>query len=42
MKRNTIILSQEEVCSHFYFLKTGCMRTYYITKEGQEKTDLSY
>lgn len=40
VKRNTIILSQGEVCNNFYFLETGCMRTYYITKEGQEKTRL--
>lgn len=40
VKRNTIILYQGEVCNHFYFLDNGCMRTYYITKEGQEKTRL--
>lgn len=40
VKRNTIILSQGEVCNQFYFLEKGCMRTYYITKEGQEKTRL--
>lgn len=40
VKRNTIILSQGEVCSHFYFLEKGCMRTYYITQDGQEKTRL--
>lgn len=40
VKRNTIILSQGEVCTNFYFLEKGCMRTYYITKEGQEKTRL--
>ena len=40
VKRNAIILSQGEVCTHFYFLITGCVRTYYITKEGQEKTRL--
>jgi CRP-like cAMP-binding protein len=40
VKRNTIILSQGEVCSKIYFLATGCLRTYYITKEGQEKTRL--
>lgn len=40
VKRNTIILSQGEVCDKFYFLEKGCMRTYYITEEGQEKTRL--
>lgn len=40
VKRNTIILSQGQVCTQFCFLVKGCMRTYYITKEGQEKTRL--
>lgn len=40
IKRNTIILYQGEVCNHFYFLEKGCMRTYYITQDGQEKTRL--
>lgn len=40
VKRNTIILSQGEVCNKFYFLEKGCMRTYYITQDGQEKTRL--
>ncbi|MFH7015740.1 Crp/Fnr family transcriptional regulator [Flavobacterium sp. FlaQc-47] len=40
VKRNTIILSQGEICSHYYFLEKGCMRTYYVTKEGLEKTRL--
>ena len=40
VKRNTIVLSQGEVCTNFYFLEKGCMRTYYITEEGQEKTRL--
>ncbi|MFQ6600283.1 Crp/Fnr family transcriptional regulator [Flavobacterium sp. C3NV] len=40
VKRNTIILSQGQVCNNLYFLEKGCMRTYYITKEGQEKTRL--
>jgi CRP-like cAMP-binding protein len=40
VKRNTIILSQGEVCNYFYFLEKGCMRTYYVTKEGLEKTRL--
>lgn len=39
-ERNTILLSQGEVCSKFYLLLSGCSRTYYITKEGQEKTRL--
>ncbi|HJV78469.1 MAG TPA: Crp/Fnr family transcriptional regulator [Paludibacter sp.] len=40
IKRNTIILTQGQVCKHFYFIETGCVRSYYITKEGLEKTRL--
>jgi CRP-like cAMP-binding protein len=40
IKRNTIILAQGQVCKHFYFIKTGCIRSYYVTKEGLEKTRL--
>ncbi len=37
-KRNTILLAQGEVCKKFYYLHSGCARTFYITREGQEKT----
>ena len=40
IKRGTIILAQGQVCKHFYFIETGCVRSYYITKEGLEKTRL--
>lgn len=38
VKRNTILLSAGEICKEFYFVNSGCIRTYYITKQGQEKT----
>lgn len=38
VKRNTIILSENEVCNEFYFVAKGILRTYYLTKQGQEKT----
>ncbi len=38
VKRNTILLAQGEVCRKFYYLHTGCIRTFYITQQGQEKT----
>lgn len=38
VKRNTLLLTQSDVCKKFYYLHTGCIRTFYITKEGQEKT----
>jgi CRP-like cAMP-binding protein len=37
-KRNKQLLSQGEVCSEFYFVHTGCIRTGFLTKEGTEKT----
>ncbi len=38
VKRNTILLSEGEICKELYFIHSGCIRTYYITKQGQEKT----
>lgn len=38
VKKNTILLSEGEICKEFYFVHTGCIRTYYLTKQGNEKT----
>lgn len=38
VKRNTILLHEGEVCNSFYFIATGCIRTYFIDKNGSEKT----
>lgn len=38
VKKSTILLSQGETCSKVYFVNTGCIRTYYITGQGHEKT----
>src|SRR5690606_41846941 len=38
VKKNTVLLSEGEICKEFYFVHSGCVRTYYITKQGQEKT----
>jgi CRP-like cAMP-binding protein len=38
VKRNTILLSEGEICKEFYFVNKGCIRTYYLTKSGHEKT----
>lgn len=38
VKRNTILLSRGEVCKEFYFVQSGSIRTYYLTKQGHEKT----
>jgi CRP-like cAMP-binding protein len=38
IKKNTILLSEREICKELYFVHSGCIRTYYITKQGHEKT----
>ncbi|HEY4324594.1 MAG TPA: Crp/Fnr family transcriptional regulator [Mucilaginibacter sp.] len=40
IKKNSILLSQSEICSKFYFVNKGCIRTYYITEQGRERTRL--
>jgi len=37
-KRNAILLSNGESCNKLYFINKGCIRTYYITEQGHEKT----
>jgi len=38
VKRNEILLHEGEICSKFYFVYSGCIRIYFIDKEGYEKT----
>jgi CRP-like cAMP-binding protein len=38
VKKNTILLSEGEVCKEFYYVQRGCLRTYFITRQGTEKT----
>jgi CRP-like cAMP-binding protein len=38
VKRNEIILRAGEICEQFYFVHSGCLRIYFIDKEGYEKT----
>lgn len=38
VKRATLLLSAGEVCKELYFVHTGCIRTYYLTQQGHEKT----
>ena len=38
VKRNYLLLHEGEVCKHFYYIHTGCIRTYFIDKNGHEKT----
>jgi CRP-like cAMP-binding protein len=36
--KNTILLSQGKTCHKLYFVNKGCIRTYYITEKGDEKS----
>jgi CRP-like cAMP-binding protein len=38
VKRNAILLSEGETCKELYFVHSGSIRTYYITRQGKEKT----
>ncbi len=38
VKRNTILLTAGDVCRELYFVNKGCIRTYYISQEGKERT----
>lgn len=36
--KNTILVSPGETCRELYIVKHGCVRTYYLTNDGLEKT----
>lgn len=38
VKKNDILLHQGSVCKEFCFIHTGCIRTFFIDKNGHEKT----
>jgi len=38
VKKNRLLLSQSEICDKLYFVNKGCIRTYYISKNGDQKT----
>lgn len=38
IKKNTVLLSEGEVCKEFYYIQKGCLRTYFLTRQGNEKT----
>jgi len=38
VKKNTILHSHGETSNKLYFVNKGCIRTYYITEQGHEKT----
>ena len=36
--KNSILLQDGRICKEFYFINTGCIRTFFIDKNGHEKT----
>lgn len=36
--KNNILLHEGSICKEFYFINTGCIRTFFIDKNGHEKT----
>lgn len=36
--KSSILLHEGSVCKEFYFVHTGCIRTFFLDKNGQEKT----
>ena len=36
--RNTVLHRAGEICNTLYFIEKGCIRIYYITEQGHEKT----
>jgi len=38
VKKNSTLLSAGEICKEFYYIQKGCLRTYFITQQGNEKT----
>ena len=38
VKRDEMLLLQGQICKHYYFVNTGCIRLFTINDEGQEAT----
>src|SRR5690606_33769694 len=38
VKKNSILLHEGNICKDFYFINTGSIRTFFIDKNGHEKT----
>lgn len=36
IKRGQLLISPEEVCSHYYFINKGCLRIFKVTRAGKE------
>lgn len=37
-KKNSFLLREGDICKEFYYLNSGCIRTYFIDRNGEEKT----
>lgn len=40
VNKNALLLNQGEICKEVYYVTKGCIRTFFITKQGSEKTRL--
>lgn len=38
VKKNSLLLNEGNICKDFYYIHTGCIRTFFIDKNGHEKT----
>ncbi|HEY0667227.1 MAG TPA: cyclic nucleotide-binding domain-containing protein [Sphingobacteriaceae bacterium] len=38
VSKNSILLHAGSICKEFYFIDTGCIRTFFLDKNGHEKT----
>jgi len=38
VSKNSILLNAGEECKHIYMVRKGCLRSYFTTKDGREKT----
>jgi CRP-like cAMP-binding protein len=38
VKKNAVLLHEGKVCKEFYYIAKGCIRTYFLDKNGNEKT----
>jgi CRP-like cAMP-binding protein len=37
-QRGEVLLSQGNICNRLYFVNKGCIRVYYLTEQGQQRT----
>jgi len=37
--KNQVVLNNGNICKEFYFIVTGCMRVFFVSEQGNEKTN---